>query len=61
MAIQNWSDDILVVELGDDPQFSEELSSVSEAMEAGPRHVVLNFGSVSFFNCSNIDGLLRLR
>ena len=61
MAIQEWSDDIVVVELADDPQFSDELTSVTEMVESKPRHVVLNFGSVGFINSSNVAKLLRIR
>jgi len=61
MAIQNWSDEIMVVELGDDPQFSEELTAVMDALADKDSHVVLNFGAVSFVNSSNIAKLLRLR
>lgn len=61
MAIQNWSDDILVVELSDDPQFTDDVDSLLERLEADPEHVVLNFESVGFINSSNIAKLLRLR
>lgn len=62
MAIQEWSDDILVAELGDDPQFTDELAALMEKLEAGgPKHIVLNFAAVGFVNSSNIAQLLRLR
>ncbi len=61
MAIQKWSDDITVVELGDDPLFSDELASLIEDLEQTPSDVVLNFGTVSFINSSNVAKLLRLR
>ena len=61
MAIQKWSDDIVVVELGDDPQFTDELTSVMDSLEKEPAHVVLNFAAVSFINSSNVAKLLRLR
>jgi len=61
MAIQEWSDDIVVVELADDPQFTDELTSVTDLVERNPRHVVLNFGVVGFINSSNVAKLLRLR
>ena len=61
MAIQNWSDDIAVVELGDDPQFTDELDSLMEKIEETPTGVVLNFAAVGFVNSSNIATLLRLR
>ena len=61
MAIQNWSDDILVVELNDDPQFTDDVDSLLERLEGSPEHVVLNFESLGFINSSNIAKLLRLR
>ena len=61
MAIQNWSDDITVVELADDPQFADELTSLMEGLEKKPTDVVLNFGAVGFINSSNVAKLLRLR
>ena len=61
MGIQEWSDDITVVDLGDDPQFTDEISALMDKLEAGPKNVVLNFGAVGFVNSSNIAKLLRLR
>ena len=61
MAIQNWSDDITVAELADDPQFTDELSALIENIEEKPNSVVLNFAAVGFINSSNIAKLLRLR
>jgi anti-anti-sigma factor len=61
MAIQNWSDKITVVELGDDPQFSEDMANVTEQVSSTPTDVVLNFSAVGFINSSNIARLLRLR
>ena len=61
MAIQNWSDEITVVELSDDPQFTDELSSLIDALEQKPTDVVLKFAAVGFINSSNVAKLLRLR
>lgn len=61
MAIQNWSDNIIVVDLADDPQFTDELSALMDRLEADAKDVVLNFGAVGFVNSSNIAKLLRLR
>mgnify|MGYP002725696445 CR=1 FL=1 len=61
MAIQNWSEDITVVELSDDPQFTDELGSLMETLTEKPADVVLNFSAVSFINSSNVALLLRLR
>ena len=61
MAIQRWSDQITVVELIDDPQFSEDLNGLLEQLEGEPSDVVLNFAAVGFINSSNVAKLLRLR
>ena len=61
MAIQNWSDEITVVELGDDPQFTDEMGALMDMMENNPTNVVLNFAAVGFINSSNVARLLRLR
>ena len=61
MAIQNWSDDITVAELADDPQFTDEMETLTSDLAGQPSNVVLNFGPVSFLNSSNIAKLLRLR
>lgn len=61
MAIQNWSEDITVVELAEEPQFTDELNSVMDALGEKPTHVILNFAAVGFINSSNVARLLRLR
>ena len=61
MAIQEWSDEITVVELADEPQFSEKLDSVVDRFDSAPTDMALNFGAVGFVNSSNISQLLRLR
>ena len=61
MGIQNWSDDITVVELNEDPQFSEELGSLVDSLPGDPKHVVLNFAAVGFINSSDLARLLRVR
>ena len=61
MAIQEWSETITVVELSDDPQFTDELDGLNDRLEAKPTDVVLNFAAVGFVNSSNIAKLLRLR
>jgi len=62
MPIQNWSDTVLLVELADDPQFSDDLTSLLETVESrSDLDVVLNFQDVNFLNSSNIAKLLKLR
>ena len=61
MTIQEWSDDIIVAEMSDDPQFSEEMAALQDKLTGRSAHVVLNLGPVTFINSSNIARLLRLR
>ena len=62
MPIDNWSDNVLLVELADDPQFTDDLTAVQEAVEErDDLDVVLNFQEVTFLNSSNIAKLLKLR
>ena len=62
MPIKQWSDRILVVEMGDDPQFTDELNSLIEQLERNPSlDVVLNMWGVNQIYSSNISQLLRVR
>ncbi|MBT3277793.1 MAG: STAS domain-containing protein [Phycisphaerales bacterium] len=61
MSIQDWSDNIIIVDLADDPQYTEDLDNLMSEEEAAPHHVVLNFQNVTFINSSNIAHLLRVR
>ena len=64
----DWSDNIVIAELSDEPALSEELSGISqrigeqaERAEGHVPHVVLNFAAVSYVNSSNLAQLLKLR
>jgi anti-anti-sigma factor len=61
MPLEKWSDNVVVVHLADDPQFTEDLEGVQLAVGQGKVDAVLDFGSVRFVNSSNIARLLRLR
>lgn len=62
MSIQQWSETIRVAELQDDPAFSDDVTSLTEHVEASSSFdVVLDFRGVSYLNSSNIAKLLRLR
>ncbi len=62
MSIQNWSDEIIVVELSDDPTYTDDLNALFDALSTKPNtDVVLNFSGVTFVNSSNIAKLLKLR
>jgi anti-anti-sigma factor len=62
MSIQQWSDQVFVVDLADDPLFSDDMGTLLDSLQAeGDRHVLLDFSGVSFINSSNLAALLRLR
>jgi len=73
VSINEWSDDIHIAELQDDPSFSEDLSNLTlryqatiDAVKAGrdrpeTPNLVLDLRHVHFLNSTNIAQLLRLR
>lgn len=61
MAIQEWSEHILLSQPNDDPQFSDEITALTERVKEDPHDVVIDFSNVTFVNSSNIARLLRLR
>jgi anti-anti-sigma factor len=61
MPIENWSDQISIVHLSDDPQFSEELETFAMQTKNKPIDTVLDFKAVHHVNSSNISQLLKLR
>ena len=61
MPIENWSDEITVIHLADDPQFTDDLQTLDQQLEQKPADVVLDFAAVHFINSSNIAKLLRIR
>lgn len=61
-----WSDDIVICDLTDEPGLSEEMqdliTKLQERADAGQiPNVVLNLSSISYLNSSNLAQLLRLR
>ena len=59
-----WSEDIAISELADEPALSDELIVLIDRVkgaEGSAPHIVLNFSQVSYVNSSNIAQLLRLR
>jgi anti-anti-sigma factor len=63
-----WSENIVLADLGDEPELSEELSATYARVSghdgrAAPQNpgVVLNFSGVTYLNSSHIASLLRLR
>ncbi len=62
MGIQNWSEDIVLVDLPPEPQIADELKSVTEIVrDRGDCDVVIDFSSVDIVTSSSLSMLLRLR
>jgi anti-anti-sigma factor len=62
VSIENWSENILVAELQDDPAFTDDITALIDQLEAQTdADVVLNFSGINYLNSSNIAKLLKLR
>ena len=61
VTLHRWSDEITIVELSDDPQFTEDLDCLMDSVESNAADVVLNLAAVGFINSSNVAKLLRVR
>jgi len=61
----DWSDNIILAHLSDEPALSEELNSIADRIanteDSQKPHVVLDFSRVTYINSSNVSQLLRLR
>ncbi len=60
----DWSDNIIVIELADEPQLSEELGLLIERLVSGSGNApsaVVNFANVTYVNSSNLAQLLKLK
>ncbi len=62
MGIQNWSENIVLVDLPQEPEMSDELKSVIEIVrDRGDCDVVIDFSSVDIVTSSSLSKLLKLR
>jgi len=62
MGIQNWSDDIILVDLPQEPNMGDELKTVTEMVrDRGDCDVVVDFSSVDIVTSSSLSKLLKLR
>ena len=62
MPVEQWSDTILLAELTDDPQFTDDLAQLLEQCGTSPLcDVLLNLADVQHLNSSNLAKLLKLR
>lgn len=62
MGIQNWSEEVVLVNLAKEPDLGDELQAVCEMVcENGSFDVVVDFMDVEVMTSSSIAKLLRLR
>ena len=62
MGIQEWSDDIILVNLAKEPQLGEELQATIDMIAVKSNHdVVIDFGDVEIITSSSIAKLLKVR
>lgn len=62
MGIQNWSEDIVLVDLPQEPQTADELKTVVEIVrDRGDCDVVLDFSNVDIVTSSSLSAFLKLR
>lgn len=62
MGIQNWSEDVILVDLPHEPDMGEELKSViATVRDRGDCEVVMDFSDVDIITSSSISKLLKLR
>jgi len=62
MGIQNWSDDVILVDLPGEPEMGDELATVTQMFrDRGDCDLVIDFSSVDIVTSSSLSKLLRLR
>jgi anti-anti-sigma factor len=64
MPINDWSERILIADLGDEPSFSEDMDALTRRLDDMPGElpdIIVNAQGVSYMNSSNIAALLKLR
>ncbi len=62
MSIESWSDNIIIAELQDDPQLTDDLTALFDQLNAKTNmDVVLSFSGVNYVNSSNIAKVLKVR
>jgi len=62
MGIQNWSEEILLVDLPQEPEMGDELKTViTTVRDRGDCDVVIDFSNVDIITSSSLSKLLKLR
>jgi anti-anti-sigma factor len=62
MGLQNWSEDIILVDLPPEPDLGDELKTVTDVTrDRGDCDVVVDFSSIDIVTSSSLSKLLKLR
>ena len=62
MAIQNWSENIMLVDLPSEPEIADEMKIVTDlVLDRGDCDVVIDFSSVDIVTSSSLSSMLKLR
>ena len=62
MGIQNWSENIILVDLPAEPQLGDELKTVADIIkDRGDCDVVMDFSAIDIISSSSLSKLLKLR
>ena len=62
MGIQNWSDNIILVDLPSEPLMGDEIKTVTDIVrDRGDCDVVIDFSRVDIVTSSSLSKLLKLR
>jgi anti-anti-sigma factor len=62
MGIQNWSEDVILVDLPTEPEMGEELVNVTSMVrDRGDCDVVIDFSEVDIVTSSSLSKMLKLR
>jgi len=62
MGIQNWSENIILVDLPAEPLMGDELKTVSDIVkDRGDCDVVMDFSAIDIITSSSLSKLLKLR
>jgi anti-anti-sigma factor len=62
VPVEHWSETVLLGELGDDPQLTDDLTAIVEQCSENTKlDVLLSFANINYLNSSNIAKLLKLR
>lgn len=66
MPVERWSENVILVRLADNPQITEDLDVLDQAVQAGPGErrrldAVVDFSAVRMINSSNLAKLIKIR